>query len=73
MHIMVDCKSYESYRLLKTVLVGRDRFFERLSGLPITKFVKDLELSSTRSPLTRVAPTHCLYSNFHLDDLKTAV
>ena len=66
MHIMVHCKS--CYRRLKTALVGRDRFFERLSGLPITKFVKDLELLPTRSP-----QTHCLYSNYHLDDLKTAV
>ena len=28
-------------------------------------------LSSTQSPLTRVAHTNCLYSNFHLDDLKS--
>ena len=74
MHILVhvQCKSCESYRLLKTALLRRDRFFDCLSGLPITKFLKGL-LSSTQSPLIRVAQIHCLYSNFHLDDLKTAV
>ena len=41
MHIMVHCKSCESYRLLKTALVSRDRFFEHLSCLPIKKFLKD--------------------------------
>ena len=41
MHIMVHCKSCESYRLLTTALVGRDRFFKSLTGLPITKFLKD--------------------------------
>jgi len=41
MHIMVHCKSNESYRLLNTVLVDSDSYFERLSGLSITKFLKD--------------------------------
>ena len=59
MHIMVHCNSCESYRLLKTELVGRDRFFELLS--------------STNFPLIAVHQSHCLYNDFHLDDLKTAV
>jgi len=35
--------------------------------------VFEVLLSSTRSPLIRVLKTHCLYSNFHVDDLKTEV
>ena len=41
MHVIVHWKSIESYSILTTVLVGRGRFFERLSGLPITKYLKD--------------------------------
>ena len=41
MDIMVHCKSCEIFRLLKTSLVGRDIFFGRLSGLPITMYLQD--------------------------------
>ena len=72
MHIMVHCKSCESSRLLKTALTGRDSFFELLSRLPI-KCLKDFCHQVGLLLFIAVHQSHCLYNDFHLDDLKTAV
>ena len=63
MHIMVHCKSCEIYRLLKTALI--------LWVSPSQSVCRTSVINSVTS--NDVAQTHCLYSNFHLDDLKTAV